>query len=479
MIKKFTQIKNLGLFGNFSWDANMPEFKRFNVIYGWNGSGKTTLSELFAALNSGSNENFPNLKYKMLSDEGELDHTTPYPRNIRVFNEHYVTQNIDLDNCSATPIFILGKENKILAELIKQDEITLHGNAAIPGDLGKLEQLRRFQKDKSAKEKEIGLKFTEIARRISEKLSGKEARNYNKNNAETDFNKMGEKRLLSHEQLASVNRTLQQRELFTIENLSLFSLIGEIEQLLVDTEAILQKTVVVNVIPRLKQNTDISQWVETGLSLHENHNSTQCEFCGQSIPEERIQTLVKFFNDEDKRFKEELDLFSSRIDAIINSLNNVRFPDKNSIFPELQAEFDKNTQEYLDASTALEKSLIQTKMEIGDKKFQTNEYIHFNTVVDLKPYINSVNGIESNINSHNDKLMKFSQEKSAAFQKWKEHLLSEFFDDIKKLQKELNDLSKSIQFLENGDPTIPDCIGTKALAERISANKNKISQSVI
>ena len=50
MITKIEKIKNLGIFTDYKWDSNLPEFKRFNLIYGWNGSGKTTLSQLFDSL---------------------------------------------------------------------------------------------------------------------------------------------------------------------------------------------------------------------------------------------------------------------------------------------------------------------------------------------------------------------------------------------------------------------------------------------
>ncbi len=50
MITKIEKIKNLGIFTDYKWDSNLPEFKRFNLIYGWNSYGKTTLSQLFDSL---------------------------------------------------------------------------------------------------------------------------------------------------------------------------------------------------------------------------------------------------------------------------------------------------------------------------------------------------------------------------------------------------------------------------------------------
>lgn len=47
MIRRIQHIKGFGVFGNFQWPAGLPEFKQFNLIYGWNYSGKTTLSRAF------------------------------------------------------------------------------------------------------------------------------------------------------------------------------------------------------------------------------------------------------------------------------------------------------------------------------------------------------------------------------------------------------------------------------------------------
>ncbi len=49
MIAKISKLKNFGIFHDFSWKAELPEFQRFNLIYGWNRSGKTTVSRVFAS----------------------------------------------------------------------------------------------------------------------------------------------------------------------------------------------------------------------------------------------------------------------------------------------------------------------------------------------------------------------------------------------------------------------------------------------
>ena len=68
-IKKVNKIKNLHIYSNFRWSADIPEFSKFNLIYGWNGVGKTTLSNIFSFFDS-------TLKYKFEKEvEFELETT--------------------------------------------------------------------------------------------------------------------------------------------------------------------------------------------------------------------------------------------------------------------------------------------------------------------------------------------------------------------------------------------------------------------
>ena len=50
MINKIKLMSDCCVFHEFSWPIDLPEFGRYNLIYGWNGSGKTTLSCIFRTL---------------------------------------------------------------------------------------------------------------------------------------------------------------------------------------------------------------------------------------------------------------------------------------------------------------------------------------------------------------------------------------------------------------------------------------------
>jgi wobble nucleotide-excising tRNase len=95
-ITRINRIKGHRIFENFAWPSDLPDFSRFNLIYGWNATGKTTFSNLLRHIQ---------LKESVL--EGEIDFeidgnslpgaslaaATGLPR-IRVFNRDFVETNV-------------------------------------------------------------------------------------------------------------------------------------------------------------------------------------------------------------------------------------------------------------------------------------------------------------------------------------------------------------------------------------------------
>jgi wobble nucleotide-excising tRNase len=121
------------------------------------------------------------------------------------------------------------------------------------------------------------------------------ARNYNKNNAEKAFDKLESKKVSSQESIQKHLTTLNQQEkqqLTPIETTTTKALKGIIN----DSKNILSKTVEIVVIDRLKNNPNISKWVEEGIYLHKETDLNNCEFCNQQLPVDRIPQLLSYTN---------------------------------------------------------------------------------------------------------------------------------------------------------------------------------------
>lgn len=116
MIRKLDFIRNVGLYRAFDWGA-LPEFKRFNLIYGWNYSGKTTLSRILQALERGV------VPMEFVGCEFQVSHTDGAPLGtrsvllhpkLRVFNRAFVENNFHQDMAGAKPVVVIGEENQKL-----------------------------------------------------------------------------------------------------------------------------------------------------------------------------------------------------------------------------------------------------------------------------------------------------------------------------------------------------------------------------
>ncbi len=468
MIKKIKKIKNLGIFSDYAWDSSLPDFKRYNIVYGWNGCGKTTLSSLFDALEPGQLPKFPDLEYEVDSESGTLRQGTQYSRKVRVFNQAYVTNNVQVLSCTAKPIFILGEENKKIADQIEKDEkevVSLNF------------QIKKHKADYEDQEREKNKKFTDIARTISSNTSGEATRRYDKRDAEDAFKKLTKKELLDEKELTKHNLTLRQLEktqltLLTIPQLTVNGStlttkdgVKAINQSVVN---LCSETVEIVIISRLKENPDISDWVEHGIALHNKHASAICEFCNQSLSKNRLLDLSKHFNDADKKLKTKIDELVADLRSFYSQIENIRAFDKANLYDELQQDYQKKVEGFELAKKSILDEITKVGILLKEKKSKTTEVVKSEQQINLDKLVTSIREVNESIGTHNDKTNNFKTEKISAQKELEKHYLSTIFDDIKdldaKLEKSEKDLTEKTKIL-------------KTTNDSITENKSKISSS--
>ena len=98
------------------------------------------------------------------------------------------------------------------------------------------------------------------------------------------------------------------------------------QQLTDQVVALLKKTVVSAVIETLKDDQELSEWVNTGLAKHKKEHSSDCLFCGQPLPDGRIEELEAHFNDKYNAFIAEIDRQCAAVKSAIGSLNSCSPP---------------------------------------------------------------------------------------------------------------------------------------------------------
>ncbi|MGE4303595.1 MAG: AAA family ATPase [Novosphingobium sp.] len=178
MLTAIKRIQGLGVFGDFTPTAELPEFGRYNIVYGENGSGKTTLSRLFGCLETGEHAEYADLQFSIDSQSGVLAKGQRYARKVRVFNSDYVEANIGQFHAPLRHILIIGEDNKALADDVVVEK-KLHGERSAAIDVAQ-KAITKLDSDK-------GKVFSAIAKTIGEATSGSTLRSYRKPDAEAAY----------------------------------------------------------------------------------------------------------------------------------------------------------------------------------------------------------------------------------------------------------------------------------------------------
>lgn len=463
ILKKITKLKNLGVYTDFNW-SNLPDFKQYNVIYGWNGTGKTTLSKMLSATNSGSHPEYPLLEYSIEDSDGNsYTQGVEFPVKIKVFNSEFISNNVDFNKLSSKTItVVLGEENKEILNLIESDEKKLNEVKT---------EITKSSTAKRTKETAQGIAFTDIARTISQGTQGAIVRNYNKTNAEMTFKALVNKELLSEDDLLLVSKSVSQEIKEKLNHLSLGSAAHNLESIITSAKSVLAKTVEVAVIDRLKENPDISNWVETGLAIHKAHNSKTCEFCGQDLISDKLKKLTNHFNEADAKLKADVDALGNELRQLYSSIDSLSTVDKANLYKEYQDNYWTSCDDFTKKKELVLKAITEFGKLVNSKKAHTTEKLSIAQVPSFEELAKSIERLNSFISEHNKKTDSFDEHLKIDSQKIEKHYLSTIYDSVKKIEAEIVELTEKLKILNDGEE------GKTALEARIAENRAKISSS--
>ena len=467
----------MGIFKDYSWNHELPGFKRYNLIYGWNWSGKTTLSNLFAFLELGASDKYPDIEYEIETETGSIKQGETYSRKVRVFNQDYISKNVPVLIGKAKHIFIVGEENKKIAEEIKRDEQLLSEKE------GKLKEVRN---NKNKQEEQKDKTFTDIAAIISANTLGEATRTYRRPNAKSAFQQLMVKELLEESEIEKHNMTLRQIEKPVVKELNVSQLIyldveldldDFLEKVISDARNLSRQTVESIIIDRLKQNNDISKWVEEGIILHEKHKSQTCEYCNQLLPENRIKDLANHFNEADKKLKDSIEALAKELRKAYFLIEGIKPADKANLYEEIQPAYQSAAQSFEDVKKNILEKVVDFEKSLKEKKSKTVEVVNLESNMDIDLFIDAIKKVNIEIRKHNTKTNNFTNEKDVAQTHLERHYLSTIYDDVKDLEASIKNSEAEIKKLEDGDTGYPSEIGISNLKKKIAENKANILSS--
>lgn len=431
MIKKIKSVSNMGVFDGYRWPTGntLSEFRRFNIIYGSNGSGKTTISRLFHHLATGVCDPFPDLKYALESENGTLKETDSGTIPIRVFNADYVRSNIGEIEGELNPIFIIGEDQKELQAELAANEKELQERQV---------NLKLLAEKIADQEKGKGKEFTNIASQIGLATKGLTSRTYRKPQADSAYYKLKEFNVFSEDELKNLMLTAEQKRLDGIDVIELGSIEVDITALSNESEKLLGATVESVLIPRLKENPEISQWVEGGIGLH--NPGSECEFCGNTVTENRLKALAAHFNDADKSLKDQLQHLVSEYEKTLQSLQGLSIPSKLQLFDEFQTDFERCSASVLQKQKELMRALTAGKKLVEQKLGSRTEVMVFSVDLNTTAFTGAVDDTNRILKQHNEKSTSFGDARTSATDKIEQHFLSTMQTEIEKYDTELEKL---------------------------------------
>lgn len=335
MIRRIEFIKNFGIFRDFSWKDNLPEFAKLNLIYGWNYSGKTTLSRIFRALEFKKfSTEYSEARFQLLTEGGSQVSSADLSTSpvVRVFNRDYVEANFSADY-SAPSIFVLGEEHIALRKRLEQ---LLNRRARVE----KIE--RDFSRDLEAIRKERDQLGTDKARDVRLLLGDPKFERPELNKRIEEVRHEPTKFIMAEDGVSARLATLKSAEEFqnvapvSVKLPDFVLVAGEVNELL-------SKTASQCAIERLKLNREVENWVRQGLLLHKNVST--CEFCGGALTTARLEELRGHFSEEYENLVKEI---KDKIRDIDTISMNPSIPDEMRILSEFRQSFRQNASQLSD-----------------------------------------------------------------------------------------------------------------------------------
>jgi wobble nucleotide-excising tRNase len=402
-ITRIKRLRECGIFHDFAWPNGLPDFGRYNLIYGWNGTGKTTLSRLFRCLETRTAPLSGQAAVTVSGNDinnGDFAHvTTP----VRVFNRDFVYDTVFPTGGDVAPIFVLGKEN-----IDKQKQVA-HLKRLLDDQQTALSTSRQT---KITAESALDRFCIDKARGIKDTLRSAGANPYNNYN-KGDFrqradamNSAGDRD--SHSLADSARDTLliqlraspkAKLQTVTYQLPNLASLTKAVEELL-------STTVVSAVIQSIKNDAAVSSWVHAGLALHQESTGDKCLFCDQPLPMDRLAVLEAHFSTEYEQLLQKLTGQIGTIQAAVIAATNLSLPNASEFYDDLVSDFDAAAGALGATCNSAKRTLELLITELEGKKNRAFEPVAFKaTLPNLDA--NAVANLNSVIRTHNQTCDEF------------------------------------------------------------------------
>lgn len=453
-ITRISGLRYSGIFRDFTWPTDLPDFGQYNLIYGWNGSGKTTLSRLFRDIEL---RRAPTVGEATLRIQGQDVRGEDFPQStlqIRVFNRDFIQESVfPVGGGDLPPIFVVGKESvekQKQADRLKEERRT------------KEKELNAARETKQRAERDFDNHCINWAKVIKEslRLSGSAYNEYDKRRYQARANQMAtDGDTATHKLTESTRERLlaQHRATQKPKVLEVAYRLPELQGLADQVETLLRTTVVSAVIDRLKDDSELAEWARHGLELHKDRDSDRCLFCEQTLPEDRLSELEAHFSAEYEGFLRKVEEQIQVLDSAGKQAAEVGLPNRAELYEDLATDYDA-------AEQALRRVLDDARAFIGELvnalKHKKAQPFKASSLAASVPTVDGavVDRLNEVIRRHNQTCDNFDRRVSDARDHLALDMIAESLDEFIRLRDAVQTATAAIEPIQNEIQRLTDQI---------------------
>ena len=489
MFEKVLKLKNFGIFRDFSWRSDTPDFARFNLIFGWNKSGKTTFSRIFSACEKKT------IEFEEYPKDGEFELRTKCgittkhsdcqnsAKQIRVFNKDFIDENVSFDpSIPSKPIVYISEEDIESSKKLKE----LRGNVSL---LSLKYESAQKERQKSEKAEEDFRKSTAlIIKNIVGNLKVNDKyRAYDKGGVKAAIESVGvdkfvklsgedlekHKKLISGDPLKGQSPLSKYELRFSFEEKNLSSFLDIHDNL----SELLKRQVVAETINRFKSDPSLNKWAQQGFDLHKSKNAKgKCLFCQNELSEGFWESLSKHFSNDYEKLQGDINLLIQKL----SDLKEEKVTEKNQeLYADFQEDYKDKAKKLNDVVTEMNAWIEECTEKLTEKHENPLSIVKApNTPRDFKiAYNEAIDELNSTITYHNTKVENHEQEVKKTKEALEHHCIAEAINEQDYLKiKEGNEISiendkKAKEEMEGNNKQIVDL-------EKRTSNIGKAVQKV-
>ena len=371
VIDRISKIKHPGTLHDFTWSQDLPDFGRYNLIYGWNGTGKTTISRLFRALETRTVPANCEIEFSINGTgvRGPDFQQTTLP--VRVFNRDFVLANVfQTGGGDVPPILVLGEDS-----VEKQAQV---GKLKASLTEAEAEQHKR-QSQEASDENELDRHCIEKARVIKDTLRSTGQNPYN-NYDKSHYQRRTQEMLaagdakqyrLDDNARDSLDSQIHESPKAQIKEIEYtFPILPKFAD---DVSKLLEVSIVSAAITSLQDDQTLSSWVHQGIGLHDLYDAGHCLFCEQTLPQVRLSRLKAHFSTEYDQLLKNIDYKIELLEQASNDTDSVVLPHSSQFYEDLSEKFEGAVADFNHVRQTASESLALLVHALTKKKGQIFE----------------------------------------------------------------------------------------------------------